>query len=56
MKWIFLLGIVEFLTGCCFANPLICRERASATVVEPRMIYPKDYCLTDITTTTIDYY
>jgi hypothetical protein len=56
MKWIILLGVAVLLSGCCFQSAILCQEYASATVVEPFMVYPYNNGPINVTTTTIDYY
>lgn len=56
MKYLILIITNLMLTGCCLTEEIYCRERDSATIVEPLMRYPYNNGFIDVTTSTIDYY
>ncbi|CAM4502539.1 MAG: hypothetical protein LEGION0403_FIIPPAGN_02565 [Legionella sp.] len=56
MKWIVLLGVVVFMSGCCCTQVVAYRQVAVTPVVEPVMVFPYRQGPIDVTTTTIDYY
>lgn len=61
MKWIFLLGTVVLMTGCCCTTGVVAYRQVAvvpvvAPVIEPAMVFPYSNGPIDVTTTTIDYY